>query len=76
MSQKSNLLKELGWDDALIKHYMVDESEYVEIPHTELEVEIFDSNSLTINYNTLSSGTSAILTVNGAKIVPTSDHDS
>ena len=50
MPQKSNLLKELGWDDALIKHFMIEDSEFVEPPHTELKTEVFDTNSLTISY--------------------------
>jgi len=64
MPKKSNLLKELGWDEALIKHFMIEDSEFVESPHTELEAEVFDTNSLTISYNAFASGTSAILTVN------------
>lgn len=64
MPKKSNLLKELGWDDALIKHFMIEDSEFVESPHTELETEVFDTNSLTISYNAFASGTAAVLTVN------------
>lgn len=63
MPQKSNLLKELGWDDALIKHFMIEDSEFVEPPHAELKTEVFDTNSLTISYNAFASGTSAVLEV-------------
>ena len=29
MFKKSNLLKELGWNDALIRHFMVEDGEFV-----------------------------------------------
>ena len=63
MSQKSNLLKELGWDEALIKHFMVDDSDLIEHPQQELKTELFDTNTFTINYNTISSGSTVILKI-------------
>lgn len=64
MPQKTNLLKELGWDDALIKHFMIEDSELISEPQEELKTEVSDTNSLFINYNAHSSGTALILESN------------
>jgi len=65
--KKSNLLKELGWNDALIRHFMVEDGEFVNQAKTELKTEVFETSSFTMSYNALASGTTAILTINRNK---------
>lgn len=64
MPTKSDLLRQLGWDDSLIKHFLIDDTAYEEKDRdNEKEVEIVDSNSITITYNAESSGNAAIVKV-------------
>lgn len=53
MQKKSNLLKELGWDDRLISHFMIDDSEYNSNQSELPMVEVYESNTLTITYNSM-----------------------
>ena len=64
MQKKSNLLKELGWSDDLINHFMIEDNEYADQPQSELKTEVFDTNSLTISFNACSVGNAAVLKVN------------
>lgn len=62
MPNKSDLLKQLGWNDILIQHFMIDDSDYAERKQTDdNHVEVFDSNSFTITYNAEISGTATIV---------------
>lgn len=62
MPNKSDLLKQLGWSDILIQHFMVDDSDYSETKIIDdNHVEVFDSNSFTITYNAEISGTATIV---------------
>ena len=65
MSKKTKILKEMGWDDALIKHFMVEDSECAEQSQSALKVKVLDSDSLTIKYNAIASGTSNVFIVKG-----------
>ena len=51
MTKKTDLLKELGWSDDLIRHFMVEDSEYLETTEPELVAEIFDSHSMRVTFN-------------------------
>lgn len=60
MSKKVDLLKQLGWDDTLIKHFMINDSDYIEKTQSNnSHVEICDCNSIIITYNSELSGTAA-----------------
>ena len=50
MPKKSELLRQLGWDDRLIEHFMIDDTESVDFHENELSVEVFDSRSVTVNF--------------------------
>ena len=51
MEKKSELLKELGWSDDLIQHFMIDDSEYSNAEEKELETKMYETNSMTFTYN-------------------------
>lgn len=51
MATKKELLKELGWGEDLIQHFLVDDSKYIPDQEMEYHNEIFESNSLTFTYN-------------------------
>lgn len=53
MNKKSDLLKELGWDDNLISHYMIDDSILIQTQNEQPFFEVYESNTLTISYNSL-----------------------
>ncbi len=44
MGKKSDLLKELGWNDDLIRHYMIEDSDYGETVESQLVAEVYDSH--------------------------------
>jgi len=50
MTKKSDLLKELGWGEDLICHFMIEDSEFAEIGEPELTAEVYDSHTLTITF--------------------------
>ena len=56
MASKKNLLKELGWSDELIKHFMIDDSEYIDSDKPELVATIYDTSSYVVNLNHKVSG--------------------
>ncbi len=56
MIAKSDLLKELGWNDDLIRHFMVTESGETDRQEEPAVVEVFDSHSLTLTFNAGNSG--------------------
>ena len=64
MSKKSDLLKELGWNDELIQHYMIEDSESKNENHHPLEVEKFEANHMTIIYNAETAGSRVLLKTN------------
>lgn len=51
MAKKSDLLKELGWTDDLIRHYMVENADTGEIGNEELIAEVHDTHSLTVTFS-------------------------
>lgn len=63
MFKKSNLLKELGWNDALIRHFMVEDGEFVNQAKTEPKIGIFETNSFIIDRDALTSGTTVFIKV-------------
>ena len=56
MKVKSELLKELGWNDTLIQHFMVDDSGENVGREEAYDVGVFDSRSLTLTINAEQSG--------------------
>ena len=56
MATKKELLKELGWNDELIQHFMVDDSTYRVDQDLEYQNEVFETNTLTFTYNSQVSG--------------------
>lgn len=51
MKSKVGLLQELGWNDELIKHFMIDDTEYLEQPEHELRADVFETNTFTLTCN-------------------------
>lgn len=51
MTRKSDLLKELGWDDKLIQHFMIEDSVYDNKDENQLVAEVSDSRSMTVTFN-------------------------
>ena len=51
MGKKSDLLKEMGWSEDLIKHFLISTSEYSELPEQEMVAEIYDSHSLKLSFS-------------------------
>ncbi len=58
MLKKSNLLKEIGWDDKLIQHFMIIDSDENASQEDPLIAEVYDSHSLTLTFDTANSGSS------------------
>lgn len=61
MGKKSDLLKELGWNDDLIRHYMIEDSDYSETVESQLVAEVYDSHSMTVTFNAENSGSSFVV---------------
>ena len=61
MKKKSDLFKELGWDDQLIQHYMIEDSEFDEKEEQQLVAEISDTRSMTVTFNAENSGSNFIV---------------
>ena len=51
MKSTSELLKELGWDDDLIQHYMIEDSDHSDTGDIELVAQVFDSRTLTVTFS-------------------------
>lgn len=51
MGKKSDLLKEMGWSEDLINHFMISDSVYSESPEQELVAEVYDSHSLKVSFS-------------------------
>ncbi len=49
MVSKNSLLKELGWSDELINHFLIDDSEYTENSISEFSATVYDTNTFVIN---------------------------
>lgn len=64
MSKKAILLKKLGWNDALIKHFKIDDSGYVRHPQNELITKTNDTTSFIISYNINSANTVSVIDIN------------
>ena len=56
MKKKSDLFKELGWDDQLIKHFLIEDSDFDENEDHQLIAEVSDSHSMTITFSAENSG--------------------
>ena len=63
MKKKSDLFKELGWDDQLIHHYMINDSEFDEKDDQQLIAEILDSRSMTVTFNAENSGSNLLFEI-------------
>jgi hypothetical protein len=50
------LLKELGWNDDLIRHFMVTDSGETDRQEDQTVVEVFDSHSMMLTFNAENSG--------------------
>lgn len=50
MAKKSDLLKELGWTDDLIRHYMVEDMDAGNFGNDELIAEVHDMHSMTVTF--------------------------
>ena len=61
MASKKNLLKELGWSDELISHFMIDDSEYTDTDKPELVATVYDMSSFIVNSNQKISGNAVIV---------------
>lgn len=61
MKRKSELFKELGWDDQLIKHFMIEEAESDDKEERELIAEVSDSRSMTVTFSAENSGSNYIV---------------
>lgn len=61
MKKKSDLFKELGWDDQLIQHYMIEDCEFDEKEEQQLLAEISDTRSMTVTFNAENSGSNFIV---------------
>ncbi len=61
MKKKSDLFKELGWDDQLIQHYMIEDFEFDEKEEQQLVAEISDTRSMTVTFNAENSGSNFIV---------------
>lgn len=59
--KKSELLRELGWNDELIKNYILDDDgfDYEEEPN--ISGDIFETNSMIITYNSDTSASNLII---------------
>lgn len=51
MTKKSDLLKELGWTDDLIRHFMVDDTDSWDSGNEELIAEVHDTHSMTVTFS-------------------------
>lgn len=51
MSKKSDLLKELGWSDDLIRHFLVEDSYVIDYDDQNLITEVYDSHSMTVVFD-------------------------
>ena len=56
MTKKSDLFKELGWDDKLIQHFLIEDSEYDDKEEKQLVAEVSDLRSMTVTFNAENSG--------------------
>ncbi len=61
MKKKSDLFKELGWDDQLIQHYMIEDFDFDEKEEQQLVAEISDTRSMTVTFNAENSGSNFIV---------------
>lgn len=61
MIKKNDLLKELGWDDQLIQHFMIENSEFDETDEKTKLVDVSDSCSMTLTLNAENAGTNFII---------------
>lgn len=55
MAKKSELLKELGWNDELIRHFMVDDSYFIEKQDSTVNLKSFETNFITVTYESWNS---------------------
>ena len=51
MAKKSDLLKELGWNEKLIRHYMIEDSDYSKDEDLQLITEVYDSHSMIVTFS-------------------------
>ena len=61
MAKKSDLLLMLGWNDDLVHHYLIDDADYNEDEEAPLVVEVYDSHSITVTFNTETSGSNFVV---------------
>lgn len=58
MPKKSSLLKELGWNDELIRHFMIDDVHKDEALEELSDAKVYDSHSITLTFNAEKTGSS------------------
>lgn len=63
MAKKSDLLKQLGWNNQLIQHFMVVDTEYTNNENNQLKVEVYDSSSLKVSLNSEKSGSTILIRI-------------
>ena len=61
MASKKHLLKDLGWSDEIIRHFMIDDSEYTDTDEPELVATVYDTSSFIVNSNQKISGNAVIV---------------
>jgi len=61
MPKKSDLLMMLGWSDELIRHFMVDDAGEVEQDNDNQIVEVYDTRTLMVDFNSSQSAGSNII---------------
>lgn len=59
--KKSDLFKELGWNDQLIQHFMIKDTEFGDEEDQHLVVEVSDTRSMTVTFNAENSGSNYIV---------------
>lgn len=62
MKNRTDLLKEIGWTDELIQHFLVDDSDLFEQRPDDLSPNVFDTNTYTVVCNAVTSGNQMIVT--------------
>lgn len=59
MVTKSEMLKELGWSDELIGHFLISDDNETDTNEPELIPEIYDTHSLTVSFSAVNSSSAS-----------------
>lgn len=63
MSKKSELLKKLGWNEELVRHFMVDDNENAEQENDGYIAEVYDTRTLQISFDPIGIGKNNICVI-------------